>query len=95
MAMTEFIEKVKRAADDHGMFGGNRVCAALSGGADSVSLLLALKELSEEYNFSLSACHLNHGLRGEESDGDQHFCGELCERLNIPLITRKTAVAEH
>lgn len=94
MAMTEFIEKVKRAADDHGMFGGNPVCAALSGGADSVSLLLALKELSEEYNFSLSACHLNHGLRGEESDSDQHFCGELCERLNIPLITRKTAVAE-
>ncbi len=92
--MTELIEKVKRAADDHGMFGGNSVCAALSGGADSVSLLLALKELSEEYGFSLSACHLNHGLRGEESDRDQRFCKELCARFDIPLNTRKISVAE-
>lgn len=92
--MTELIEKVKRAADDYGMFGGNAVCAALSGGADSVSLLLALKELSEEYCFALSACHLNHGLRGGESDSDQHFCEELCARLGVSLVMRKTAVAD-
>ena len=66
--MTEFIEKVKRADADYKMFGRAAVCAALSGGADSVSLLIALKELSAGCGFALSACHLNHGLRGEESD---------------------------
>lgn len=92
--MTEFIEKVKRADADYGMFGGAAVCAALSGGADSVSLLLALRELSAERGFALSACHLNHGLRGEESDRDQRFCGELCARLGVPLYSRRIAVTE-
>lgn len=92
--MTELIEKVKRADGDYGMFGGTAVCAALSGGADSVSLLLALKELSAERGFALSACHLNHGLRGGESDCDQRFCEELCARLGVPLTSRKIAVSE-
>lgn len=91
--MTEFIEKVRRADGDHGMLGG-RVCAALSGGADSVSLLLALKALSEERGFELLACHLNHGLRGEESDRDERFCRELCGRLNVPLTVKRVSVAE-
>lgn len=91
--MIDFIEKVRRADSDYGMFGSAAVCAALSGGADSVSLLLALRELSEESGFALSACHLNHGLRGEESDRDMRFCEELCERLQIPLTARKINVA--
>lgn len=92
--MTDFIEKVRRTIADNDMPCGGAVCAALSGGADSVSLLLAMKELSEETGFELSACHLNHGLRGDESDGDQRFCAELCRSLNIPLITKKISVAE-
>lgn len=93
--MTELIEKVKRADGDYDMLGGaGLVCAALSGGADSVSLLLALDELAKERGFALSACHLNHGLRGAESDRDQSFCGELCARLHIPLITRKINVGD-
>ncbi|MDE7362750.1 MAG: tRNA lysidine(34) synthetase TilS [Oscillospiraceae bacterium] len=90
--MTEFIDKVRRADGDYGMFGG-RICAALSGGADSVSLLLALKELSGERGFELYACHLNHGLRGEESDRDELFCAELCNRLGVPLTAKKVSVA--
>lgn len=64
---------------------GSRVIACLSGGADSVCLLRVLSELKAELDISLSAVHVNHCLRGEESDRDMHFCGELCKSLDIPL----------
>ena len=64
---------------------GGRVIACLSGGADSVCLLKVLSELKDELQISLSAVHVNHCLRGEESDRDMRFCEELCKRLNIPL----------
>ncbi len=65
---------------------GDHVVAALSGGADSVCLLLALNELREELGIALSALHVNHCLRGEESDRDEEFCRSLCERLSISFI---------
>lgn len=71
-----------------------RVCAALSGGADSVSLLRALLTLSDELGVDVSACHLNHGLRGEESDADERFCRDLCQKLNVPFYSKKTDVAD-
>ena len=71
---------------------GETVCCALSGGADSAALLLSLRELSGELGISLTAVHINHLLRGEESTRDENFCRELCERLGIPLkIFRKNA----
>ena len=54
---------------------------ALSGGADSVALLLLLKE----QGFRIHAAHCNFHLRGEESDRDEAFCVELCGRLGIEL----------
>jgi tRNA(Ile)-lysidine synthase len=54
---------------------------ALSGGADSVSLLLLL----HEHGYRVEAAHCNFRLRGEESDRDERFCEELCERLRVPL----------
>ena len=60
---------------------GERVLVALSGGADSVSLLIALKELG----YSVFAVHVNHHLRGEESDRDEAFCKQLCERLGVDI----------
>ena len=53
----------------------------LSGGADSVALLLILRELG----YRVEAAHCNFRLRGEESDRDENFVKELCARLNIPL----------
>ena len=64
---------------------GDSVVCAVSGGADSVALLWALYLLREKLDFSLSAAHFNHGLRGEESDRDQAFVEELCSRYDIPL----------
>lgn len=89
----DFLEKIRSAVSDYQMLQrGDAVVAALSGGADSVSLLYALKELSGELGITVSACHINHHLRGEESDSDMRFCEELCSRLGIPLSVREAEV---
>jgi len=64
---------------------GGRLLVAVSGGADSVALLLGLHGLTGELGISLHAAHLNHGLRGAEADRDQAFVGALCARLGVPL----------
>jgi tRNA(Ile)-lysidine synthase len=81
-----FEENVRKAVSDYDMLKDtSAVYVGLSGGADSVSLLLVLKALSEEYGFSVRAVHVNHHLRGKESDRDMEFCAALCERENVPL----------
>jgi tRNA(Ile)-lysidine synthase len=78
---------------------GERVCVAVSGGADSVALLLALagandaRQVKEPLGIVLSAVHVHHGLRGEEADGDEAFVRALCERLNVPLVVERVDVA--
>ena len=86
------IDKIKRAVNSYNMTDTDSLTVALSGGADSVALLYAMAELKEEYSFSLSAAHLNHNLRGEESDRDEEFCKKTCEKLGIPLITESVDV---
>lgn len=68
---------------------GDRILIGLSGGADSVCLALLLSELKEEYNLTLSAVHINHGLRGEEADRDMNFCIDFCKKNNLPLKVYK------
>lgn len=65
---------------------GKRVLAALSGGADSVALLILLYENQARYGFSLAAAHLNHGIRGAQADEDAAFCRTLCKKLGVALI---------
>ena len=60
-----------------------RIYIAISGGADSVSLLMAMLALG--YGERLEALHCNFSLRGAESDGDETFVRRLCERLSVPL----------
>ena len=62
---------------------GSCVIAALSGGADSVCMLLLLKKLSRELDFTLEAVHVEHGIRGEESRKDAEFAMNLCKKLDI------------
>ncbi len=64
---------------------GDTVVCAVSGGADSVALLFALYLLREKLNITLEAAHFNHHLRGEESDRDEAFVADLCDRYDIPL----------
>jgi tRNA(Ile)-lysidine synthase len=60
------------------------IVAAVSGGADSTALLLALADL-REYGFEIHAAHVNHHLRGADSDADEAFVRDLCARLGITL----------
>lgn len=73
---------------------------ALSGGADSVSLLLVMHRLSGPMRLEVEAAHCNFHLRGDESLRDERFCKDLCARLGIRLhlahfATRDYAEAHH
>ena len=69
----------------------DRVIVGLSGGADSVGLLLLLKEYQtecqkkspEKNSFLLEAVHVNHQIRGEEANRDETFAKDLCESLGV------------
>lgn len=78
-------KKSELALDVALLRGGERVCVAVSGGADSVALLLSMVERAKELGGTVSAAHVNHGLRAAESDGDEAFVRELCERLGVAL----------
>lgn len=74
-----------RVAEQLAPLRGERLMIALSGGADSVALTLALCRLRDTAGWAICAAHVNHGLRGAESDGDQTFVEALCERHGLPL----------
>lgn len=75
-------DKVKTLFKEHGYaVGEGLMVCALSGGADSVALVLVLKELG----FEVVALHCNFHLRGEESDRDEQFVRDFCASYQIPL----------
>ena len=76
------------------------VCCALSGGADSVCLLRCLLELRPVLGITITAVHVNHHLRGAESERDRAFCQQLCAGLGVRLVVYDVnpaarAVQEH
>lgn len=64
---------------------GDRVIVALSGGADSVCLLVVLNECKDELGISLKAVHVHHGLRGREADRDSEYAKTLSQSLSLPF----------
>lgn len=72
---------------------GDRVGVAVSGGADSTALLCLLEELSAELGFVLSVLHLNHGLRGADSDEDEKFAAELARTHGLEISVERVDVA--
>mgnify|MGYP005971476735 CR=1 FL=1 len=84
--ISTFVNQVRHFAHHHQLFTPRgKYIIALSGGADSVSLLLVLKHLESELDISLEAAHCNFHLRGDESLRDEEFCKQLCRRLHVPL----------
>lgn len=73
---------------------GHKVIAAFSGGKDSCALLNFLNDFSAGCGYSLSACHVNHGIRGITAEQDEQFCKEFCEKRGIRLTVKKVNVPE-
>ena len=77
-----FLRKIEQFIEQKELMNNSQLyLVALSGGADSVALLLALKKLG----YNIEAAHCNFHLRGEESDRDEDFCKKLCHKLDIKL----------
>ena len=86
------LNKVAKTIEKYNMVKkSERILVGLSGGADSVSLLLCLRELG----YDISACHINHQLRGDESLRDENFCIKLCRDLDIPIDVHRINVKEY
>ena len=73
---------------------GDWVGVAVSGGADSVALLLLLLELREKLGAVLSVVHFNHKLRGKASDADEKFVAQLAARHGLEFHTSSLYVAQ-
>jgi tRNA(Ile)-lysidine synthase len=77
------------------MRAGDRVCMAVSGGADSVALLRVLLELRAELGVVLAVAHFNHGLRGEDSEADEAFVADLARHHGLEFFASRADVREH
>jgi tRNA(Ile)-lysidine synthase len=92
--VTNLPARVSRIIHERNLFTpGNTIIVALSGGADSCALLDILAGL-KGMSVHLVAAHLNHCLRGAESDADEQFCRELAEQYAIPFESRHIDVAD-
>lgn len=87
-------DKALRTVEKHQMIQqGDHIVAGVSGGADSVTLLDFLYRLKGELSLQITVCHLNHGLRGEESRRDEAFVRALAEQYGLPYRCRREDAA--
>lgn len=96
------IDKIKAVIKDNELIKeGERVVVGVSGGADSVCLLLVLKEIMPLE--CITAVHINHVIRGDEAARDEDFVLQLCKRqgirleirrLDVPLFARENKISE-
>lgn len=89
-------QKVKKTVSEYKMIQ-NRDCVlvGVSGGADSVTLVKVLNEIAPLFSMKLGIAHLNHSLRGNESDRDANFVGSLSEKLHLPCFIEKKDVLKY
>jgi len=78
----------------HEMFSGGTVLVALSGGGDSVALLHVLVRIGDDLGITVEAAHLNHSMRGDESERDESFCRDICNDMKIPLTVERLKAGE-
>lgn len=67
---------------------GDKIIVALSGGPDSLCLIHVLSTLVDKYEIKLYAAHVNHMLRGSESDEDEATCRKFCKKNNIEFFSK-------
>jgi tRNA(Ile)-lysidine synthase len=87
------IRKVERFMRENKMTApGDSLIVGISGGADSVCLLYILWSLRRKLDIKLTACHVVHGIRGEEAERDAAHTAEICEKLGVPLRVERRDV---
>lgn len=91
--MEQLSTRIRNNLENLGVKPDDRLLIAVSGGADSIALLHLLSRLAGSYPLKLQVAHLNHALRGEESDGDAVFVQKYSDALNIPATIVKKDVA--
>src|SRR5262249_37851314 len=90
----DLLPTVRRTIEQYGLCRpGCRILVGLSGGADSVALLLILRELEAGGELTVAGvAHLNHLLRGADADDDERFCAELARRRGVRFISERVDV---
>lgn len=74
---------------------GEKILIALSGGPDSVFLLHFLNKFKKKFRIEIGAVHINHKLRGKDSERDELFCKAVCDELSIPIYTLRKDVKSY
>jgi len=92
--MDRIEQRFLKFVDEHRLIKtGEKILAALSGGPDSVFLLYLLSKFSRRLKIEVSSVHINHSLRGKDSDEDELFCKELCRDKKIEFYSVKKNVS--
>ncbi len=79
-------QKVLRFIKENDLLSsGDKVLVALSGGPDSIFLLHFLNKFKKKFKVEIGAVHINHKLRGRDSERDEFFCKAVCDELSIPF----------
>ncbi len=84
------LEKLRKTIHEHQLVArGDAVVVGVSGGADSLALLHALRTLAPELALKLHVAHLNHQLRGEDADADEQFVVWLAREWQLPVANAR------
>ena len=90
------IKKVEKTVSEYDMLKENdSVLVGVSGGADSVALIHILNEIAHFFSLKLGVAHLNHSLRGNESDNDASFVASVADKLHLPCFIEKKDVIKY
>lgn len=94
MKVTE--QKVLRFIKENNLIvESDRILIAISGGPDSVFLLHFLNKFRRKYKIDIAAVHINHLLRGKDSQRDELFCKAICDELSIPFFFHRVNVKKY
>jgi tRNA(Ile)-lysidine synthase len=89
----DLVERAAEILNRYSMLSrGDRVGVAVSGGVDSVTLLHILHRLATRFDIKLAVVHVNHQLRGNESNQDEQFVRQLADSLNLEIFVDSGAV---
>lgn len=90
------IEKVLKTIKENKLIlDSDNIIVGVSGGPDSMALLSVLYELKDNLNFNLYVAHINHGTREGESDIDEEYVRDYCNKLNIKFYSKNVNLKKY